>query len=335
MSSVFGDLLLKFCDDHDLILADKCSLPADSYTYLSPAWGTTSWLDHIMCTHDALSSITNISVVHDCIISDHFPLSFNFNMDIVPVCMKHVNNDISCKINWDKLSLNQIEMYRLNTNNELGDITVPDGVKCLDPNCGNHCHQSDIDGFYMNIVNVLCSCSEKFKQAHKPNNHHNVPGWNDQVEPYHNAARDAYSLWREVGKPRNGPIHDLMKQSRCKFKYMLRKCRRDKNTVLADKLAEQFHNKSDKEFWRNIKNKMNSKVNLPTMIDNVKGDAIPEMWKKHYDSVFNCVNGSNCADVHNDLCGKHINYDQSMVVSAQEIVLHKLPLIIHLEFCTI
>ena len=133
------------------------------------------------------------------------------------------------------------------------------------------------------------------------------------VEHYHNAARDAYSLWREVGKPRNGPIHDPMKESRCKFKYMLRKCRRDKNTVLADKLAEQFHNKSDKEFRRNIKNKiMNSKVNLPTMIDNVKGDAIPEMWKKHYESVFNCVNGSNCSDVHNDLCGKHINYDQSV-----------------------
>ena len=92
-----------------------------------------------------------------------------------------------------------------------------------------------------------------------------------------------------MGKPRNGPIHDLKKQSRCIFKYMLRKCRRDKNTVLADKLAEQFHNKSDKEFWRNIKNKMNSEVNIPTMIDNIKGDAIPEMWKKRYESVFNCV----------------------------------------------
>ena len=36
-------------------------------------------------------------------------------------------------------------------------------------------------------------------------------------------------------------------------------------------------------------------------------------------SVFNCVNGSNCSDVRNDLCGKHIHYYQSMVVSAQEI----------------
>ena len=127
---MFGNLLLKFCDYHNLILAEKCSLPADSYNYLSPAWGTTSWLDHIMCVHDALSSITNISVVDDCIISDHFPLSFTFNMDlhVVPVCMKHVNNDISCKINWDKLSLSQIEMYRLNTNNGLADIIVPDCV---------------------------------------------------------------------------------------------------------------------------------------------------------------------------------------------------------------
>ena len=46
---------------------------------------------------------------------------------------------------------------------------------------------------------------------------------------------------------------------------MLCKCRRDKNTVLADKFTEQFNNKSDKEFWRNIKNKINSKVNLPTI----------------------------------------------------------------------
>ena len=99
-----------------LYLADKCSLPADSYTYLIPASGTTSWLDHIMCTHDALSS--NISVVHHCIISDHF------NMDLVPLCMKHVNNDISFKINWDKLSLNQIEMYRFNTNNGLVLILI-------------------------------------------------------------------------------------------------------------------------------------------------------------------------------------------------------------------
>ena len=55
---------------------------------------------------------------------------------------------------------------------------------------------SDIGGFYMNSVDVLCSCSEGLTQVHKPNNHHNVPGWNDQVEPYHNAARYAYTPWR-------------------------------------------------------------------------------------------------------------------------------------------
>ena len=40
-------------------------------------------------------------------------------------------------------------------------------------------------------------------------------------------------------------IHDLIKQYGCKFKYMLRKCNRDKKIVLTDKLTEQ-HNKSDK-----------------------------------------------------------------------------------------
>ena len=43
-----------------------------------------------------------------------------------------------------------------------------------------------------------------------------------------------YMAGGEKTKEWNGPIHDHMKQSRCTFKYMLRKCRSDKNTVLAD-----------------------------------------------------------------------------------------------------
>ena len=61
---------------------------------------------------------------------------------------------------------------------------------------------------------------------------------------------------------------------------------------------------------------MNSKLNLLIMIDNVNGVEISEMWKNHSESVFNCVNGSDCSDVYDDLCNKHTHYDQSMVVSA-------------------
>ena len=31
-------------------MVDKTILPADTYTYVSSAWGTTSWLDHVVCS---------------------------------------------------------------------------------------------------------------------------------------------------------------------------------------------------------------------------------------------------------------------------------------------
>ena len=58
--SLFGDIRLNFCVDNDLIMVDKNNLPTDSFTYISPAWGSTSWIDHIVCTSDASLCISNI-----------------------------------------------------------------------------------------------------------------------------------------------------------------------------------------------------------------------------------------------------------------------------------
>ena len=48
-------------------MVDKTILPAD----VSLAWGTTSWLDHVVCTSDAKDCTTHVEVMYDCIFSDH------------------------------------------------------------------------------------------------------------------------------------------------------------------------------------------------------------------------------------------------------------------------
>ena len=50
--SSFGSILCDFCHDNSFTIADKEYLPADTYNYVSSAWGTTSWLYHIVCTAD-------------------------------------------------------------------------------------------------------------------------------------------------------------------------------------------------------------------------------------------------------------------------------------------
>lgn len=54
-SALFAKHLMQFCFDNGLILSSKVLLPDSSYTYISEAWHTTSWLDHCICTADSLT----------------------------------------------------------------------------------------------------------------------------------------------------------------------------------------------------------------------------------------------------------------------------------------
>ena len=146
-------------------------------------------------------------------------------------------------------------------------IKVTQGIKCNDPNCLNHSHQDEIDELYDSIVSSIKKCSHAFVSSGKHiSKEVLVPGWNEQVKELHDAARHAYLTWREIGKPRQGDVFTMMKLSRSKFKYALRKCKRDKETIIADNIAEKLCQKDNRDFWKNIKHMTNTKVKLPTNI---------------------------------------------------------------------
>ena len=63
---------------------------------------------------------------------------------------------------------------------------------------------------------------------------HNIPGWNDIIKAAHSDARDAFKFWIRSSKPRQGEVFDSMRISRAKFKYLLRKCRREEAPNRAD-----------------------------------------------------------------------------------------------------
>ena len=65
--------------------------------------------------------------------------------------------------------------------------------------------------------------------------HHVVPSWNEKVK-----ACDAYWLWREIGTPRQRDVFNVMKLSRIKFKHAIRKCKKDKDNIIADSIAQQM-----------------------------------------------------------------------------------------------
>ena len=70
----------------DLVASDLSSRPGVDYTYESDNGLARSWLDHIICSHDASALISGIQSVHSSLIlSDHYPLLFVLNVLYLPI----------------------------------------------------------------------------------------------------------------------------------------------------------------------------------------------------------------------------------------------------------
>ena len=162
---------------------------------------------------------------------------------------------------------------------------------------------------YDNICNALRSTSTSCIPTSGCNRSSQfvVPGWNDVVKDAHTDARHAYVTWRKCGQ---GPVCELMRTTRLRFKYALRQCHATEDTARADALAKHMSEKDTMSFWRSVK--ANSKsVPLTHTIYGVTGnDNISEMWHKHYNGILNCVgNDSKMGDVLSIL--DNIRYPQS------------------------
>ena len=96
--SVFATHMSNFCEEHDLNNSGKLMLSKDSFTYVSPSWNTTSWLDHCLSSHDCHSAIDSIEILYDLSLGeDHIPISVSTNIKCLP-CL-----DINSKSEFQKM----------------------------------------------------------------------------------------------------------------------------------------------------------------------------------------------------------------------------------------
>ena len=94
-----------FMNSFSLCILDK-QLPQDSFTYLCPAKSTTSWLDHVLCTHELIHSVTNMKIDYGGALYDHFPLYFDLTINLE--LDEKVEEEVRRKeyVNWNRLTEN-------------------------------------------------------------------------------------------------------------------------------------------------------------------------------------------------------------------------------------
>lgn len=222
IKSLFGQHLIRFCKENKLMLSSQILMPEDSYTYISEAWSTTSWLDHCICTADAHDCLEKLEILYDLVISDHIPVLMTLNVENLPELRNYENYEPSGKLDWVKLTANELWQYKLATEKSLSSIGVStDTIRCNDVNCKNPKHIHDLYLMYDEIVKCLNNASRPYYKKVAKNDYLRA-GWNDYVSELHSEAREAFQNWVLTGKARFGPEYERKKQKHAKFKYAVR-----------------------------------------------------------------------------------------------------------------
>ena len=126
-----------------------------------------------------------------------------------------------------------------------------------------------------------------------------------------------------MGKPRHGPVCELMRKTRLHFKHLLKQCQQREDMARADAMAKSMQAKDADSFWENV-----SKTYKKESHTNVNGAndpmAISAMWKTHFESLLNNVttnanmqNVKECVQNTEYLCyGNNLLITPCMVLNA-------------------
>ena len=85
VNSLFVRHMIDFCHDNNYNILTRLMLPDDSYTHVSEAWGTVSWLDHIVSSSDFHDHSTTIDIDYDCTDVYHIPVLANIALTDMPI----------------------------------------------------------------------------------------------------------------------------------------------------------------------------------------------------------------------------------------------------------
>ncbi len=291
INQVFGELLKQHCTAEKLLITDHLYLQNQNpYTFYSASHGSTSWLDHVVCTATMHELIQDVCIKYKYVTSDHFPITASIDIDVPGIHLKKRNQPKVSKVKWEKLSDTEIEQYTNNTRETLNTVHIQhDLLGCRNPSCKNEDHITALDKLYEDIVGALLKASSPLQTHCTVPKSEQIPGWNDYCKEMHSNARESFLYWRENGSPRTGPLFRIMTNTRAQFKRALRRCHANEKQAIADSLAKKLLLKDTNSFWNGVKDARGQTIKVQaTVIDGVTGsENITDMWMKHFKSLLN------------------------------------------------
>ena len=111
--SRFFDELMEFCTEEGLVISDMLFLgpSCNNFTFVSAAHGTTSWLDHCLCTPKLHDLMQVVSIRFDICTSDHLPLAIALNVNPCHLALLAPPPPSDPPLNWSVASADDLARY--------------------------------------------------------------------------------------------------------------------------------------------------------------------------------------------------------------------------------
>ena len=212
------------------------------------AAGSGTLLDYIFVSRDLLGFINNIEIDHfPDNLSDHLPVTLEITVPVAQTASIKSNYPAT-NVNWSNVDDISKQKFSDVMASNLAKITVPmqhllHGRQC----CNSNEHIFIIERYYCDIVAAVAAADACLPKAR--------PGvsrgfWNNDLSDLKSASYDAFSLWRDMGKPSSGPVFDIKKNACYQYKLAVRRAKRDFDQNRSDAIHENLETGNSAKFWK-------------------------------------------------------------------------------------
>ena len=257
-----------------------------------------SVLDHFCVNPELLQSCIEATPLHFIDnLSNHEPIYLKIKC--VPTKLltsSYKNNVRPIKPLWKLASVDEITGFKFDLRHNLSVINSEHNhLHCRDVQCADTSHREQIDMYAHDVMEAISQSVNAKIPLSNPRSDYRppIPGWNQYVKPFRDDAIFWFNVWKSAGKRENCVLHDIMKRTRNKYHFAIRKVRKHDSAIRKEKLLEDYLSGNINNIFENIKTSRKNKSSLATTIDGISGpENISVLFKNIYNNVYNKYNNS-------------------------------------------
>ena len=281
--------ILQFARNEELFIALNHPSANVNYSYSSTSTSCFSIIDHFFVTEKLFDSIINYYSICDEIDnqSDHAPLIVSMDIHLSTYSSQCVTHKPRKK--WNCATDEDIIRYQNNLDISLSTVHEPlDCIQCNNMLCNNIDHIQSVHTLHDELIAACINASVDIPDTSKKSSV--IPGWNSE----HSYLREISLLWRSIwisiNSPRTGIVADIMRRTRCKYHYSIRKLKNNNLKMKREAMANAINNNKSRDLWNEVRKIRKKNSLLSNCIDNINGEVqISTLFANKYNDLYNSV----------------------------------------------